>query len=124
MAHLVPIASRLTIPEALVIRSLLEAHGISASLDAVHHATMAWHHTMALQGLTVSVPQPDAEHAKSLLAIQDREIRPDPTDDSPTGATGVTQVLVSVGIWALTGLPCPYWQRTIKPEASTDPDEH
>lgn len=118
MAILIPVAARLTIPEALVMRSCLEAHGIVANIDAFHYAAMVWQHSFAIQGLTLSVARPDAEHAHALLAAAMSPDDTTRTDAVPTLATGAIRAIVSVGIWALTGLPCPYWERRISPEPS------
>jgi hypothetical protein len=122
MALLVTVATRLTIPEALVMRSCLEAHGIVASLDAFNYATMVWQHTFAIQGLTLSVAQPDAERAHLLLAASTLPSRIRSTDTVPALSTGLIRAFVSVGIWALTGLPCPYWERQTDPDDATDPE--
>jgi hypothetical protein len=109
------------------MRSCLEARGIFANLDAIHIAVMAWHLTFALQGLTLSVDQSDLDRARDLLgdvtpsAAGGPGVRP---DTRKSLSTDVMRAVISVAIWALTGLPCPYWERRWRPDPTnaTDPD--
>lgn len=67
MTRLVPIETGLTVPEALVLKSLLESRGIFANIDEFHHATVAWYQLFALQGVRLSVPEADVELARTLI---------------------------------------------------------
>lgn len=125
MARLVPIATRLTIPEALVMRSCLEARGIFVNLDAIHIAAMAWHLTFALQGLTLSVTQSDVDRARDLLdnVASTYAANPGATSNPWTSlSTNVMRAVIGVAIWAWTGLPCPYWERRWRPDPTNAND--
>lgn len=116
MTRLIPIETGLTVPEALVLKSLLEARGIFANLDEYHHATVAWYHLFALQGIRLSVPEADIELARAL--IDDARAT---TGQRKTGErrkvsgqrTSVRpgDIIVAIATLWIAGLPFPFWER-------------
>lgn len=116
MTRLIPIETGLTVPEALVLRSLLEARGIFASLDEFHHATVAWYHLFALQGVRLSVPNADVELARTLIdearATTGQEKTGRRTDVSAR-RTSVrpSDIIVAIATLLIAGLPFPFWER-------------
>lgn len=55
--------------QALVAKSLLEAHGIFVVLPDWYHMTNAWHLTFALQGIRLCVMDCDEQAAIELLRL-------------------------------------------------------
>jgi len=55
--------------QAVVAKSLLDAHGIFAVLPDWYHTTNAWHLTFALQGIRLCVMDCDEEAAVELLRL-------------------------------------------------------
>lgn len=68
MAELVEIARFLSLPEAAVARSCLEAHGHVIVAMEYNHASVAWHHLVAIGGVGLAAPEAEAEQARTLLA--------------------------------------------------------
>jgi len=115
MSRLVPIACDLTLPEALVLRSMLQARGIFVHLDTFYHVAMAWHLSQALHGLRINVASQQAEDALQLIAAHDANAAQDTQESVPSMRQGLTRALFAVAIWSWTGMPCPYWTRKIRP---------
>ena len=65
MSRLVPIACDLTLPDALVLRSMLEARGMFVHLDTFHHVAMAWQLSQVWHGLRINVASQQAEDVLS-----------------------------------------------------------
>jgi hypothetical protein len=68
MAELVEIARFQSLPEAVVARSFLEAHGHVVVATEYNHASVAWHHLFAIGGVGLSAPEPEVEQVRALLA--------------------------------------------------------
>lgn len=108
LATLVTVATYYEPAEALVAQSCLRAYGIIAILPECHHASIAWHHVLALGGLRLCTLDATAEEAKGILAA---------TGGDAAAAHGgrhelrKTDMLVAAAAWGVTGLPLPLWKR-------------
>jgi transposase-like protein len=67
--------------QAHLVRSLLESHGIRASVAHEHHVGLNWLYSTALGGVKVQVSSEDAEEARSVLAAEPVAAGP---DDQPS----------------------------------------
>jgi len=115
LASLVNIAVFSEPSEAVVARSCLDAHGFVAILPEWHHASVAWHHVNALQGLRLWTVAPMAAEARELLRSSSPAL---PLPLPPEAAPGwfrpdiaSTELLAATAAFLFTGLPFPYWKR-------------
>lgn len=112
MFRLVTLAHYFDVYEARIVQTFLNAHGIFAVVPEWHHATQAWHHTVALQGIRVCVIDRDHAEAMALLAIN---TQPDSTstDRRPTPDSKQERLfkLVAIFLWWWSGIPTPFWRR-------------
>jgi hypothetical protein len=67
MSSSVTIRRCASLPEAVVVNGLLQAHGIPSSIDNYYHATNEWWYIPALGGVAVSVPQASSDLARQLI---------------------------------------------------------
>jgi hypothetical protein len=68
MGGLVEIARYHSLPETAVARSCLEAYGHVVVAMEYNHASVAWHHLVAIGGVGLATPEAEAEQARTLLA--------------------------------------------------------
>jgi hypothetical protein len=68
MAALVEVGRFQSLPEAVVAKSCLEAHGHFVVAMEYHHASMAWHHLFAIGGIRLAAPAVEADQVQRLLA--------------------------------------------------------
>ncbi|WP_084418559.1 putative signal transducing protein [Henriciella litoralis] len=67
MSSSVTIRRCASLPEAVIVNGLLQAHGIPSSIDNYYHATNQWWYIPALGGVAVSVPQANFDEARQLI---------------------------------------------------------
>jgi hypothetical protein len=118
LAKLVTISVYSEPSEAAVAQSCLRAHGLVAILPEWHHASVAWHHVNALQGLRLVTVAPMAAEARALLGLPEAPDRPPP--DTPQGLlrpdVKAAEWMLAVAAFLLTGLPLPLWKRHRTPD--------
>ncbi len=68
MTKLVEIACYHSLPEAVVAQSCLEAYGHAVVAMEYHHASVAWHHLVAIGGVRLAAPEAEVQQARTLLA--------------------------------------------------------
>lgn len=93
------------LPEAVVAKSMLEAHGIFAVIPDWLHASNAWHYTFAIQGIRLCVLEDDEALALELL-------QPSPTYEEPQRAASCQSGLMALLSYVFAGLPYPVRRRT------------
>jgi hypothetical protein len=105
MSRLVIIDRRLSLPEAVVRGSMLEAYRIPVALGGGAHAFMHWFALFAIGGVTLQVPEVVSETADVLLKPVDPggELRESPRFWRRPIRNAVGAALVFVG------LPLPFW---------------
>ena len=69
MASLVTVAIYYEPSEAFIAKSLLEQHGFTVFLHDRFYTQLNWGHIVALGGLRLAVPEPEAEDAAHLLSL-------------------------------------------------------
>jgi hypothetical protein len=116
MARMLPIKACLSLPEALVVASYLDDHGVLTALNGYHHSAMAWHCLFALNGIQVSVLDIDVDRARELLdqarPLSDPEAKRDGHD---RGRPTLSDIGLAAAAFLLTGLPMPVWLRRPSP---------
>lgn len=104
MTSIVTIRTYGTPSEALVAKSLLEAHGLFVLIPDLFHAANAWHLVTALQGVRLCTLDHEAADARALLAVE-----------SETTAAGrwpaIGDIALAAGIYLFTGIPHPIQRR-------------
>jgi len=73
-----------TIEEALVVQSLLTAHGVIATLENSYHAQNDWFILQALNGVGILVPHKDVSLSKEILAEFSRPFTEEASDKNGT----------------------------------------
>jgi hypothetical protein len=126
LAKLVTISVYSEPSEAAVAQSCLRAHGLVAILPEWHHASVAWHHVNALQGLRLVTVAPMAAEARALLGLPEAPDWPPP--DTPQGLlrpdVKAAEWMLAVAVFLLVGLPLPIWKRRGTPRSpSRDQDD-
>lgn len=69
MASLVTVASYYNLSEALVAKSILEQHGFTVFVQDSFYGGLDWGRNIALGGLRLTVPEPEAKDAAHLLSL-------------------------------------------------------
>ena len=108
-----PLASAhttLMLPEALVVESLLEAHGIHFSTAGKDIVSQCPHFTVLFGGISILVDEADFESARALIAdAQDipgyKSIESDGFEKHP-----IRNAVLAFAI-LIMGLPFPFWYR-------------
>lgn len=113
MASLVTVSVYSEPSEAAVAQSCLLAHGLVAILPEWHHASVAWHHVNALQGLRLVTVAPMAAEARELLGLSEVSDRRPPDAPRPLSRPHVkaAEWTLAVAAFLVTGLPLPLWKR-------------
>ena len=118
MASLVTISVYSEPSEAAVAQSCLRAHRLVAILPEWHHASVAWHHVNALQGLRLLTVAPMAAEARALLGLSEPPERP--PADTPQGLlrpdVKAAEWTLAVAAFLVAGLPLPLWKRRGTPD--------
>ncbi|MEQ8824850.1 MAG: hypothetical protein RIC14_10795 [Filomicrobium sp.] len=91
--------------EALVAKSMLEAHGIYADVPDWFLTTNAWHFTVALQGIRLNVFDRDAPVALELLK---RQL---PGYEEPEAEASIFSGVFAFFSFFFAGLPYPVRKR-------------
>lgn len=86
--------------QAVVAKSLLDAHGMFALLPDWYHAANAWHMTFALQGIRLCVMDSDAEAAMELLRLSKGQ-------DAIATRLTVQGGLIALLCFLVAGIPYP-----------------
>ena len=94
--------------EAVVAQATLEAHGIYAVLPDWYHVSNAWHYTVAMQGIRLSVRDEDAATALELL-------KPASDFEEPETEASITSTVIAFLCFFLTGVPYPVRRRKRPP---------
>ena len=90
--------------EAIVAKSMLDAHGLYATLPDWFHTANAWHLTVALHGIRLHVLDDDAGAAAELLkGVPD--YAPPPTRIS------IGNGLIALLCWSIASVPYPVRRR-------------
>ena len=106
MASLVTIAAYHGLPEALVAKGLLEAHGFVVGLAEWNHSSTAWHHLYALGGVRLWTIDTMENDARTLLsAASDAETA------SRGGRIAIVDLFAATVALGVAGLPLPLWKR-------------
>jgi hypothetical protein len=112
MARMLPIKAYLSLPEALVVASYLDDHGVLTALNGFHHGSMAWHCLYALNGIQVCVLDIDFDRARELVdhapSLSDPEAKRDGHD---RGRPTLSDIALAAAAFLLIGLPMPVWLR-------------
>ncbi len=112
MSKLIPLTSCFDVYEARILQTYLNAHGIYAVVPEWHHATQAWHHTVALQGVRVCVIEEEYTDAVTLLESQ---TQPDETVATshpvPESRQRRSFKLIAIFLWWWSGIATPFWRR-------------
>jgi hypothetical protein len=83
--------------EAVVARSFLEAHEHVVVATEYNHASVAWHHLLAIGGVGLSAPEPEAEQMRTLLAARSSDgIAPMDPAAAAQNSPGVVKRCLSV----------------------------
>jgi hypothetical protein len=110
---MVPIKTCLSLPEALVVRSYFQDHGIVAALNVYYHGSVAWHHIFALNGIQLSVLDVEFDRARQLMvdaaSLADEQDQPDA--EGPAARPTLFQIAAAMVVLLLAGLPLPLWSR-------------
>ena len=69
MASLATVAIYYEPSEAIIAKSLLEQHGFTVFVHDSYYTQVSWGHIVALGGLRLTVPKPEAEDAAHLLSL-------------------------------------------------------
>lgn len=108
MPHLVTIDRRLSLPEAAVMASMLDAYRIPVVAAGSLHASMHWFVLFAIGGVSLQVPDAVRETAMALL-------EPVEPERNLSEARRFWRRPVRNGLAALlvfAGLPLPIWVRS------------
>lgn len=115
MASMICVARYYEPAEAVVAASYLRAHGLHVLLPEYHHATQAWSHVFAIQGLRVWTLDPMAQDALLLLKEVEAADASDTKQVTKIGAFGlhatVMELVIAALAFAVSGLPLPLWMR-------------
>lgn len=115
MASIVTIARYYEPAEALAAAAFLRAHGFVAILPEYHHATLAWHHVFAMQGVRLWTLDSMANDALDLLQTANaprQEAMEDAAQRHPRFRNMTpAEFLLATAAFLLSGLPLPLWKR-------------
>jgi hypothetical protein len=115
MASMETVATFYEPAEALAAAACLRAHGFIAVLPEYHHATLAWSHVFALQGVRLWTLDTMANEARSLLGTTEPQAAPAPAGSfgrTPLGLSArPAELLIAIAAFTITGLPLPLWRR-------------
>lgn len=112
----VAVFSTLMLPEALVVESLLEAHGIAATNMGRDLAATCPQFTILFGGIHVLVDEDQADVARDLIGSAEpvpgyKTIQSDGFERNPVRNALLTFATVIIGA------PFPFWYRRKKPSA-------
>ena len=113
LAKLITISVYSEPSEAVVAQSCLRAHGLVAILPEWHHASVAWHHVHALQGLRLLTLSSMAAEARLLLGLPEAPGRP---PDTPRPDVKAAEWTLGSRPFLVAGLPLPLWKRRRTPD--------
>ena len=94
--------------EALVAWSALDAAGLQPNLAELHHASIAWHHIFALQGIRLIVNSQDLEAASTVLNLR-KTIGNGENYSAPKARAH--ELVFAAAVLLIAGLPFPIWMR-------------
>lgn len=101
----------MSVPEAVVLGSVLRGYRIRHELQNAAHAVQAWHVMLAIGGIRVWVAKSDAETALALL----EEVHPvkggDLRQSTAFREKRVRNAILAFAILIYCGLPFPFWVR-------------
>ncbi len=115
MAKLVCIETFFEPTDALAAALCLRARGFIAILPEYQHASIAWHHVFALQGIRLWTLDSMADDARALLRLANPQEVP-VVASSPRRRTKywnatVFEFFLALAAYLLAGLPLPIWKR-------------
>ncbi len=111
MARLVPLTVCYSIPEALCLRTMLAAYGITSVATAFHHPHMDWYYLRALGGISICVVETCADDARVLAVPVE-----DYVDDLQTEAEAFMRrpffnFAIAAPLLLIGGIFIPFWIR-------------
>lgn len=110
MTRFVPLATCLSIPQAVCLRSMLDAYGIATEARTLWHAQADWSILVALGGVVVGVPETEFDTARDLSAPLDAYV-----DDLETEPQAAIRQPLRALFWGYLGVihgaPLPSWVR-------------
>lgn len=114
MPHLVTIDRRLSLPEAAVMASMLDAYRIPVATGGYCHASTHWFVLLAIGGVSLQVPDAVRETATALL----KPVEPgrNLSESRRFWRRPVLHGLAALLVFA--GLPLPIWLRSQRAGAS------
>jgi hypothetical protein len=114
---LVQLTTCYSLAEALVIDSLLSAHGVRATLIGQEMARQRWDLTLALGGIPILISDADHETAESLIgsavdgsAVTPWEAKAFWTNPLFNGAFALAVLVVLSGVWPVWTARSARWQ--------------
>jgi len=107
--QLVPLTVCLSIPEAVCIQTMLDAHGIPSAANALSYTQVNWLNLFAVGGIGISVVDVDREAARALLTPVDDYLPDLETDSAAFLRNAVRNTLIGFATFCYFGVLIPYW---------------
>lgn len=111
MTRLVPLTVCHSIPQVVVLRSMLRAYGIHTATNAFRYAQLDWYRLVALGGVGIYVLEIDAEHARLLMCPVEGYATNLETEAAAFARNGILNVVIFAVPFLIFGWLIPFWLR-------------